>query len=152
MPAVAALLVFAVFAVGILSVLLGGAGVYERLARRDSRAYESRTAVQYLVTKVRQGEQFPRVEAFGSADALVFSQQIGSREFVTRVYCHDGWLRELFTVAGGQFSPEDGEKILPMQSLSARMEGKLLTVELCDGSGERSRITLASRLGEGARP
>lgn len=151
MPAVAALLVLAVFAVGILSVLLSGAGVYERLSRRDSRAYESRTAVQYLATKVRQAEQFPRVETFGGADALVFCQQIGGREYMTRVYCHDGWLRELFTAADGQFLPEDGEKLLPMQTLSARMEGELLSITLFDGREKRG-ITLASRLGKGARP
>lgn len=151
MPAVAALLVLAIFAVGILSVLLGGAGVYERLSRRDSRAYESRTAVQYLAAKVRQAEQFPRVETFGGGDALVFCQQIGGREYVTRVYCHDGWLRELFTAADGQLLPEDGEKILPMQTLSARIEGELLTAALYDGE-ETHSITLASRLGKGAQP
>ena len=50
----AALLVFALFAVGILSVLLSGAGAYQRLTRRDRLSYDSRTCAQYVAAKIRQ--------------------------------------------------------------------------------------------------
>lgn len=143
---IAALLVFAVFAVSILSVLLSGAGVYQRLSRRDQSAYQSRTGIQYLATKVRQAEAPPWIEAFCGCDALVLSQKINGTEYLTRIYCHDGWLRELFSAASGEFSPEDGEKILPMDALSLSLDGVLLTATLRNPDGAEVTLTLASRL------
>ena len=148
---IAALLVFAVFAVGILSVLLGGAGVYQRLTRRNSHAYESRTAAQYLTTKVRQGDGLPRLEIFGGSDTLVLSQNIQGKEYQTRIYCHDGWLRELFAAAGGDFSPADGEKILPMENLEISQEGKLLIFGISMAEGEEITLLLMTRQGKGAQ-
>lgn len=143
---IAALLVFAVFAVSILSVLLSGAGVYQRLSRRDQSAYQSRTGIQYLAAKVRQAEAPVQIEAFGGCDALVLSQKIDGTEYLTRIYCHDGWLRELFSAANGEFSPEDGEKILPMDALSLSLDGVLLTATLRNPDGTEVTLTLTSRL------
>lgn len=143
---IAALLVFAVFAVSILSVLMSGAGVYQRLSQRDQSAYQSRTGIQYMATKVRQAESIPGIESFGDGEALVLSQQIGGVVYLTRIYCHDGWLRELFSVANGQFSPEAGEKILPMDALFLEQDGSLLTVRLRNPDGAEAVLTLVSRL------
>lgn len=149
---IAALLVLAIFAVGILSVLLSGAGVYQRLTRRNSHAYESRTAAQYLATKVRQAESLPRMEAFGGRDALVLSQTVSEREFLTRIYCYEGWLRELFAAADGVFSPEAGEKILPMEELQIEQTGNLITFRLVMAYGEGITVTCMPRQGKGAQP
>ena len=149
---IAALLVLAVFALGIVSVLLGSAGVYERLTRRDRHAYESRTAAQYIATKVRQAESLPQMETFGGSDALVLSQRIGDQEFLTRIYCYDGWLRELFSPADGAFSPADGETLLPMASLEIENKDPLLTFRLWDAEGKETTITLLPRQGKGAQP
>ena len=60
------LLLFGVFAVCILSVLLTGADVYQRLASRDQRSYGQRTAAQFLTTRVRQADRLGdvRIESF----------------------------------------------------------------------------------------
>lgn len=148
----AALLVFVVFAAGILSVLLCGAGVYQRLTRRQTHAYQHRTAAQYLATKVRQADTAPERAEFGGSDALVISQVIDGDTYLTRVYCHDGWLRELFTPTQGQFAPEDGEKILPMASLEIEAGSDLLTFRLTQTDGTETELSLTSRLGKGAQP
>ncbi len=148
----AALLVFVVFAAGILSVLLSGAGVYQRLTRRGSLSYANRTAAQYLATRVRQSEAAPLTGEFGGGDALVLSQTIGTDEYLTRIYCYDGWLRELFTPAGGQFAPEDGEKILPLAALEIEAGQNLLTFRLRQEGGPETVLSLMPRLREGARP
>jgi hypothetical protein len=149
----AALLVFAVFAAGILAVLLDGAGAYRRLTQRDSRTCDSRTCAQYMATKLRQapGPDAVELSAFGDGDALVIHQDIKGTDFVTRVYCYDGWLMELFTVADGDFSPADGEQLLPISRLSLAREGQLISVDITDDSGEAIRLTLALRGGEGAQ-
>lgn len=148
----AALLSLGVFAAGILAVLLCGGQVYQRLTERDRMAYDSRTCVQFVATKIRQASDPDGVElsSFGDGDCLLITEEIQGEEYWTRVYCHDGWLMELFTVASEGFAPQDGEKILQVQNFELSRNGDLLQVEITDGNGTESRILLALRGGEGA--
>lgn len=152
--ALAALLVLGVFAVGILSVLLSGASAYRRLTERDQQSYDSRTSIQYVAAKVRQAPAPDAVSLtdFGDGDCLVITEAIQGREYQTQVYCYEGWLMELFTVADSGLAPEDGEKILPLQDMTLTMEDALLRVELVEGDGTVSAILLAPRGGEGVAP
>ena len=149
-----ALLLFGVFAASILSVLLTGAQVYQRLTQRDQNAYDQRTCVQYLATKVRQAAVGSRVtvEQFGGADALTITEELGGEEYLTRIYCYDGWLWELFTADRDGFLPEDGEKLLSAQALTLELSGGLLRAELTDSSGQTLSLTLALRGGEEGQP
>ena len=143
----AALLMFALFAIGILSILLGGANVYRRFTQRDTQSYDRRTCIQYLATKLRQAPAPGAVSVapFGSGDALLIYETVENETYVTRIYCHDGWLMELFTVANGIFSPEDGEKILPMEEITPKIENALVTIFLTDSSNTRQQVTLQIR-------
>lgn len=152
MDGLLALLLFVVFAVCILSVLLAGANAYHRLTDRDRASYTTRTAVQYLSTRVRQADcaDTVRVAPFGTGSdavrALVLTDEIEGTPYETRVYCYDGYIRELFSAAGEPLTPADGEKVLEAQSLDFRMEGALLTAEIiaADGTAERAVLTLRS--------
>jgi len=150
----AALLLLGVFAAGILSVLLGGAGAYRRLTERDRLAYDSRTCLQYVATKLRQAPAPGTVSLsdFGDGDSLVISETVEGEDYCTRVYCHEGWLMELFTAAEGEFEPADGEKIMQARSLTLTQKGDLLRVEIVDGNGRGETLMLYLRGGEGARP
>lgn len=141
----AAALLLCVFAVMILSVLLSGAGAYQRLTSRGREGYDSRSCAQYVATKLRQAPSAESVElrAFGGSDCLCIYEEIDGAEYVTRVYCHDGWLRELFTLADAEFAPEDGEKLLEAQSITLRFEGAVLCAEIVDGSGGHTELFLS---------
>lgn len=146
------LLLFGVFAVCILVVLLTGADAYKRLSQRDQISYDERTASQYLATRVRQADRLGGVEidSFQGVDALILTEAIEGEAYETRVYCYDGYLRELFTSADGDFYPEDGEKILAAHGLTLSREGRVLTAELTDTEGQVRQMTLYLRSGEGA--
>ena len=122
------LLLFGVFAVCVLAVLLTGAKAYRGLTERDQAAYDRRTCVQYIATRVRQGdiEGGITVEPFQDTTALCVTQD----GYVTRVYWHDGYLMELYTSEGAELYPEDGERIMPLESLALTMEDELLTAEV----------------------
>ena len=152
--ALAVLLLFGLFAVCILSVLLTGADAYHRLAQRDQLSYDRRTAGQYLSTRVHQADRLGQVSVidFGGTDALVFTEEIEGEDYETLVYCYDGYLRELFALAEGDFLPEDGEKVLQAQSLSLSLDGQLLTAELIGPAGEMQELTLFLRSGEEVGP
>lgn len=146
MDGLIALLLFGVFAVCVLAVLLTGADAYRRLTERDREAYNRRTCIQYVAERVRQADSAHdiAVKDFGGVDALVLDAQW---EYVTYVYCYDGWLMELYCAADADLSPEDGERIMDLGSLELSLEDGLLTVSATDPQGVESTILLALRSG-----
>lgn len=142
----ASLGILAVFALLILSVLLGGAGAYKRLTEQGKRQFDSRTCIQYIATKIRQAPEGVLVDTFGQSDALLIPQTYGEDRYVTRVYCYDGWLMELFTSRSGEFSPEDGERLLPAQKISLQQEGTMLTIRITEEA--ENALLLDLRTGE----
>lgn len=140
----AALLVLAVFAIGILSVLLTGAKVYAGLTQDGGLRHARRTASQYLATRLRQsGGAY--TEDFQGVQALVFPESIDGNVYITRVYCYDGWLRELFTAENGEFSPADGEKLLEMEQFSVIIEDSLITLAFSLPTGDTGQVLYSIR-------
>lgn len=142
------LLLFGVFAVCVLGVLLTGARAYRGLTQRDQAAFDRRSCVQYIATKVRQSDLTGAVtvEPYGGGAALRLNDsEMGC---VTRLYCYDGWLMELYTFADAELEPQDGEKVMPLTGLSFDLKGGLLTVELQSGEGVTDTLRLSLRGGE----
>jgi hypothetical protein len=142
------LVLFAVFAVCVLYVLLTGAGVYERLTKRGRSAFDERTVPQYIATKVRQADCAGaiRVVRTDGTDVLCLMEEIDGERYVTRVYCYDGYVRELFTAESVAFDPVVGEKIAPAAEVSFSLEEESLyvTVTQADGTVLRQILTLRS--------
>lgn len=151
MDGLAALLLFGIFAVCVLMVLLTGANAYRRLTQRDQQAYLRRTCTQYIAARVRQADSLGciTVEPFGEGEALSLEEDGG---YCTRVYCHEGWLMELYCARDAELEPQDGERLLEMQSLHFSLEDGLLTAIIggADGSQDTLRLSLRSGKGGGA--
>ncbi|MEG0779386.1 MAG: DUF4860 domain-containing protein [Oscillospiraceae bacterium] len=149
------LLVFGVFAASILLVLFTGAGSYQRLAERDAKSDGRRVAVQYVATKLRSNDIAGGIAVAGFSDrapeidTLFLRQKLEGTVYCTRIYYYDGAVRELFAADGEDFSPEDGQAVLPATGLSFAERDGLVTVTAADGDGTVS-LTLALRSGEGA--
>jgi hypothetical protein len=145
--ALAALLLLAVFAVGIFAVLMSGATGYKKITARGSEVYNQRTCVQYISTKLRQATSAQAVELadFGDGTALLIHQQVDGVDYVNRIYCSKGYLMELFSAADGDFSPEDGEPLLALQAMDIRRDGGLLSFELVEADGSTVSFKLALR-------
>ena len=114
-----------------MGVLLGGVRVYKGLTQQGQQDYDRRTCLQYLSTKLSQipTPDSITIRQFGDQDALFLLETVENREYVTRIYCYNGWLMELFSVNSDSFAPEDGEKILPLDRLSISQTGSLLTLQ-----------------------
>jgi hypothetical protein len=151
------LLLFGVFAACVLMVLLTGAGSYQRLTERDAHSYDQRICVQYLAARVRHADTTGGVfvgtfdgKPEEAGDTLFLAETLDGETYWTRIYYYDGYVRELFTAADGEFEPEDGDPVLTAQSLSFSLKDGLLTAETADADGEAAELTLALRSGEGA--
>lgn len=148
------LMVFFTFALCLLLVLLTGAKVYRSTVAQGQAQFDTRTAAQYLSTRVRQSDcrEQVAVEDFGGVDALVFREEIGGREYKTLVYCYDGSLRELFCTESAPFSPADGEILFPLQALSLEEKKGVLFARLTLPSGETLDWTIRLRSAQEVLP
>lgn len=119
MSALLPLVVFALFAVCVLSVLLTGANVYQRLTQRDRDSYQR---AHRGPVPGHPGASGPWPgdghRPAGHAPALAFSQEEGGEVYTTWVYCHDGWLMELYAQPDSGLGPEDGRRYCPLNSWS----------------------------------
>jgi hypothetical protein len=129
MTQVLALLTLTVFALCLLLVLLSGASCYRNLVDRGEENYGRRTAVQYLTTRVRQAQRV-EIGDFEGCEALILEETVEDECYTTRVYCYDGWLRELYTVPGAELPPKAGTEILEAETLTLTREGSLLRIAL----------------------
>lgn len=145
------LLLFAVFAVTVLLVLLSGADTLRNLTQRDQTTHSQRTAVQYLTTRIRQADVSGAVSADNATEVstLILTETISGQQYQTRVYCYEGYLREMFCQAGAGLPPEFGEEILPMAGFTVSCEDNLVraTLEMTDGSQQPLLLLLRSREG-----
>lgn len=152
MGSLLALMVFGVFAACLLFLLLTGADVYQKMRQRDTATYESRTAVQYMTTRVRQADRAERItaEMFDGLDALVLLEEIDGETYETKLYCYDGWLTELYAAADSDLSPADGEKILELRELELSLQDGLLQAKLTLPDGREESLSLQLRGGREA--
>lgn len=145
------LVLFGIFAICILAVLLTGAGTYKRLVERQQDAYAERTVPQYIATKVRQSDVAGAVTVgnFGGVEALELKETLDGEDYVTRIYCYDGFLRELFSSEAGDFEPEDGERILEAEQVDFILEDNCLWVTVTNTDGEKTELRLTLRSAAG---
>lgn len=156
MSALAPLLLFALFACCVVLVLLFGADIYRGLAQRDRENYQQRTAVQYLTTRVRQSDcadmvfigDFDKAVPDASGDTVFIREVLGDRTYYTRIYCHDGYLCELFGEATQAFTRKDGERILEAGQLRILREGSMLRFEMVFADAQAVTFTVTRRTGK----
>jgi hypothetical protein len=123
------LLCLTVLALCLLLVLLTSASLYRNLVDRAEESYGRRTALQYLTTRVRQAQRV-EIGDFEGCQTLFLEETVDGECYTTRVYCYDGWLRELYTVPGAKLPPKAGAAVLEADDLELTREGSLLTVKL----------------------
>lgn len=143
----AALLLLAVFSVSILLVLLEGASVYRRITDRDRETWQARSAYGYLTTKLRQTDREGAlvVEELEGLPTLTLG---AGEEYQTRLYCYDGFLWELYSLAGLDLAPEDGERITELRDLELTLDGGTLRAVLTQADGQSQTLTFTPRSGE----
>ena len=136
------LALFGVFAVSALALVTIGADVYQHTVEDMSVNYESRTAVSYLMEKVRQNDTADSISLTTLEDvpALCMLSQIEDETYCTYLYLYDGHLKELFmrqgTSLGGQVLPA-GTDIMELHAFELSYAAEhLIRVSLETASGE----------------
>lgn len=132
------LVLFGIFAVSILMVLLTGAGAYRRLTERGQESYTARTIPQYISTRVRQADTAGMISVgnFGGVEALELWEEIDGTRYVTRIYCYEGYLRELFCAEDIELLPSAGECIMQAKAAGFSLEERMLCAVIATEADE----------------
>lgn len=137
---------FAVLAVGLTAM---ASGVYRSAAARGDRNDVRRTALSYLVNQTRRADRMGGIRTgfFGGEDALATYEEVEGAVYVTRIYCWEGQLRELYTPVDSQLSLADGIPILEMESLEISAEDGWITYTVTDDQGRTFSASVSPRCG-----
>lgn len=101
-------------------------GAYRGIVAESDETYSQRTTLSYLVNQLRRNDVYGAVSvcAFGDGDAICLEDD----GYTTLLYCYDGQLRELYAEDALSFAPEDGTALLPLDGLTATLDGNFLTI------------------------
>ena len=145
------LLLLGAFAVSLLLVLALGVLQYREISGVLDEQYGPSTAQSYIAAKVRSHDHAGGVTlgTLDGCDALLLHEEVEGWDYVTYIYCYDNGLYELFCEAESELLPEDGERLLDLDSLSFDLADGLLRVTCTDG-GARYETCLALRAEGGA--
>ena len=140
------MLLFLMFTFMILTVLISGVSVYKNTEEIMSARYEERTAMAYVMTRLRQSDTYDSiyVESTDDVDSMiVIKEYILGMEYRTYMYCYNGWIYETFASADFEFDPNSGTHIVEAQDLNFEMKTKdLLYIECTSTEGVVSNIHL----------
>lgn len=134
-------ILLACLGIAVLWVLLSGMSLLRGISQRNETAYTMRTAGEYLTVKVRQSAG-AKTGTFGGCDAVLLTENVDGETYLTRIYCWDGYLRELFSPAEAEMEAADGEKLLKMETLTADVSEGLLTVTFASADGTTETVLL----------
>lgn len=110
------LIVFCVFAVSALVSLVLGGNVYKNAIEQSQARYNERTSLFYIWTKIKNADAYDGVyvKNFDNAEALVLEENFFGERYLTYIYYHDGWVKELFVDASYEYDLTDGQAILSL--------------------------------------
>lgn len=134
--------VFAVFST--LMVLLG-AQLYRGIVEQTEIHNARRVLFSYVNNAVRGNDaaDIIRTEKIDGVDMLVFDWFVDDEHYETKVYCHEGTLRELFSEVGQTFEPDYGEIICRAEAFRPEIEGDMLKLHLGDAEGQTRTLHMA---------
>ncbi len=146
-------MLFTVFALCIITVLITGAKIYKSFTARDQLSYDHRTVSRYLTTRIHQSDaqdtyfvgDFSDATPKAEGDTFYFCEYFEGKVYYTRIYCHEGFLYELFSVSDEPFDPADGERILAVDDLRFFVKGNIVTVEVKYVDGEQQTLYVNMR-------
>ena len=153
MESVALLVLCALFFILAVAAIATGVSAYNGTSQviEDSNTY--RTVLAYLSNQVRRGDSVGNIEVGRLFDsgALMIYETIDEWEYVTYIYCHDGFLRELFIEKGLEFEAEAGNELIPLEKVyfGVTADGQIMAAFTNGDEGEHMLITVRSNFESG---
>ena len=138
------LLLFAVFVLMLLIVLSSGASNYRGIAQEQKEQFETRTCLNYVVSKVRHGDRdgFVCLRDFCGVQALWIEEKIENETYYTVIYYDDGYVCELYASYPPDLDLEAGERIVPAEAFSVLQAQNGLITLSCTMGGKQDSVSV----------
>lgn len=140
----------ALFAILSLWIVLASARVYRAVEETGTRNHNGRTAMAYLVNKVRAHDEAGMVavtEASGRP-VLVLGSVYDGKRYNTYIYYADGAICEYFGDASYAFDASLGETIAEAGAFTPVQAGRELTLSVLDQNARERSVLLLLRTEE----
>ena len=133
------------FAVMSTLMVLLGAQMYRNTVDHTTLNNDNRVLDAYVRSMIRAGDLAGsvKIEDHDGVTALAMYDDTDGDEYVTWLYCYEGYLYEQYTSRNDDFVPASGTAICPAMAFAPKFEGELLTVQLVDETGELSAVQVA---------
>lgn len=148
-------LISMVFVLGIFmiaSLILANVStqVYKNVVLANNANFELRTSLSYIATKVRQTDTIDSIylEEKGGTTVLVLGEEIDGERFETLIYHYEGYLCELFRLAGMEYDLDFGTQMMEIEDFDIEESEKgLLHLTAENKAGDVEELKLYSRTG-----
>lgn len=140
------MVVACLFAVVSLALAVMGLRVLQRVQADTDNAYACSVAGSYLRTKLLYENSTDAVSLREeeTGQVLVIVSSMDGRMYETRIFFHEGNLRESFVTQGTPFSPQGGEVVVKLAACHFSLgEGGLFTADMESARGDRMTMALA---------
>lgn len=135
------------FLLSALTIIAIGASIYKKNVAQTNDNYAQRVSIAYVTEKVRQSDSSGAIfvrELFGQ-NVLVFQQEVNGDLYNTYIYCHEGYLMELFARDDLEsFYPQTGQKILKINSfMIEKASDDLLRATITEEDGQEETVYIS---------
>ena len=123
-----------VFIIGSLALMNVGVHVYKNIVENNAENFRLRASLSYMATKVRQYDAVDTisVQEEEGVPMLVFQEELEGATYLTKIYCYDGNMMELFQEEGLE------------HDLQIEQQGNQILLTAMDG-GKKESLTLSLR-------
>ena len=92
------ILLFLVFTLSALGIVMVSVQIYQKILKQSEESYDMEIAVAYVTEKFRSHDSLGSIDVteFAGNDALILTDQVLDETYITLIYTHGGYLRELY--------------------------------------------------------
>lgn len=127
----AAFLLLIVLAVFTIMLISSTGSCYRNIVSAGNSAQETRTALLFVSTKVRQADSGSSVGVAAApwgGNAIVISQETAGMTYEDWIFFYDGALREILIPKGTDIIPSACDKISNLSAFSMALSGNTLAI------------------------
>lgn len=114
------LALFGVFLICALFIVLFGAKIYKNTIENSENSFLKRTYYTYITEKIRQNdnEKGIEIETSDGSSTVILSKTVNGKDYITYLYCDEGFLKEYTTSAGNELKKQSGNEIVELTCMN----------------------------------
>lgn len=140
-------ILFATFAICAFSLIMVGANVYSSTSEAMNENYEKRIDISYVTEKIKQWDEKDSISigTFHEKTALIHTEKVYGKKYLTYIYQENGALRELMVRDGLNTAKMQGEKIVSAKGFEIKEQDQLYDIKITGDNGKQYRTCVYKR-------